>query len=594
MKFLIFMLTLSLVYSCKTSSNSKAKSVVFERNGFSHLFFSTEDNLGSSIYLYHKCATDSLPEVLRTRISSLVPTDYERSDKELIARVSEACTDFVTSVDSAELFLVIQDMVANPSISNLASVRNKQVERLKLELTFAESRLSELNNLIISLSSQDNVNPKTVKLNAEFRQLKANLSALSNQISIQENMTAKDLKLQSLHKTLSLIKDYHLSSASVAENLRDLVKDSSKLYSLNYADHGILIDALSSFEPKCGDGVGVQETVTKIEAFKEVTYQCKSTGTLEVISSKCRSGYDPDGDLCKFTGNGLEDSFQSAVMFNGAVCGRESRDKVKCFGYASEFFRREVCELTQQGTVECKFVTQREEDLEQQINAFGAVYLDGDANALCGLNESGNARCWYSQARDEEFKFDGTYTDIGVFRDAACAIRKVDSTIQCFGYAVEENIPNVGPYTKVDVGDGFACALAQSGKIDCWGEFLPSNTVTDLSGQQRWQKIKVGNSFGCGTWISGDQTGDGQGNIRCFGYTEDIAGVFQDQSVYDFSLAFTHICWVDVSNKMQCGGFYALQVRTDQRLKSIFSDHNWVHCAITEADKLLCFSDLSL
>jgi len=106
------------------------------------------------------------------------------------------------------------------------------------------------------------------------------------------------------------------------------------------------------------------------------------------------------------------------------------------------------------------------------------VQVDNGNYWGCALGADATVTCWGSNYYGERNigSYEGAALDIGLGLYASCLVA-ADGTLDCWGdaYVTGEDgsyIPAGNHFVEVEVGNGQACALTDTGSVECWGFLL--------------------------------------------------------------------------------------------------------------------------
>ncbi len=123
----------------------------------------------------------------------------------------------------------------------------------------------------------------------------------------------------------------------------------------------------------------------------------------------------------------------------------------------------------------------------------------------CALRQDGTIVCWGDNEYGKAVAPGGAFSQVSAGPDATCAITKGDGNVVCWGAQEVTQVP-VGSYTQVGVGRRHACAIREDGSVQCWGVYsnvrvypgapLPLPSAARLiSGSHR--QVSVGENHAC-------------------------------------------------------------------------------------------------
>jgi len=110
-------------------------------------------------------------------------------------------------------------------------------------------------------------------------------------------------------------------------------------------------------------------------------------------------------------------------------------------------------------------------------NGLGFLEVRGSQNTTCGIELDGKVTCWSTDpTRLDTSSLTGNYIDLGVTRFTACALEDT-GVIDCWVGAFDP--PSNGPYSDLTVTSQSICGLNEFGGIDCTTR--PGGSGSDLS-----------------------------------------------------------------------------------------------------------------
>ena len=205
--------------------------------------------------------------------------------------------------------------------------------------------------------------------------------------------------------------------------------------------------------------------------FKSITaghdYTC---GLLEVGTVDCWGNIEvePEGE---FTQIDAGDYF---------VCGLKANNTVECWGYnpAEPTFYNNIvaqlvvglnnlCILTTNGQAECTGSDFGSDERFQQLSMKTNTMLT--VNNICGINYEDLLEC-VVDFPDSNLP-DGPFAQVAVGASFACAIKKDDSTIECWGSDAHGVLEApFGEFIIISAGLHNMCGLRPNGILECWGD----------------------------------------------------------------------------------------------------------------------------
>ena len=241
-----------------------------------------------------------------------------------------------------------------------------------------------------------------------------------------------------------------------------------------------------------------------------------------------------------------------------------------------------VCILNQRHDLRCfEGPDWLPEGFEESVD--GLALID---SAMCKLDREGALVCAAEDPRADLGRLDapeGVFTQIAGKDDYACAIRKDDLTVHCWGESDQEGwvLPNPqGQFTQVAVF-GYGCGIrAQDGSVQCW---LPEESDLEPIGIPQE-----------GRFITLDMFGPGGCAVRddyAVGCWHSTAGHNWDRppgdEVIQVSMGVFHSCLLYKTGEVACWG--GDDPPPDLPLASKISSGWGATCALTLDGKIACW-----
>jgi hypothetical protein len=209
-----------------------------------------------------------------------------------------------------------------------------------------------------------------------------------------------------------------------------------------------------------------------------------------------------------------------------STCALDSGGKATCWGANNSFVRPETF---------------------KQVVA-GEMYH-------CGITTSDELSCWQSYGLHVNWNTlpYGTFSRVAVGQAHACALRKDDGTVRCWGNVVQASVPT-GAFVDVVAAADHTCALDAAGAIACWGQDYRMGGVAPPTGT--FKKLSASPFLFCGLRDTGA--------LVCWGdYVSGIYGnVAGTPTPYDFGGTYVDLaagsgaaCGIDASHVVHCVGF---------------------------------------
>jgi hypothetical protein len=218
-----------------------------------------------------------------------------------------------------------------------------------------------------------------------------------------------------------------------------------------------------------------------------------------------------------------------------------------------------ICGLTDGGEVRCAGGSSPTEQDLSSISA-GERLLTG-VGVMCGLRRDGSLRCWDATGADQLTEA-GPFVKVSVGEGFACAI-DLNDTPQCFGFLDGNGVP---PYigqlpsaTALDLslGLGSACVIDTDQRIQCWGASASLVPAADAQGPF----IQVTTSID-GVCAVEDPTGPrgAAASVVCWGAAASVVQGMR-KSVQALSIGDAGVCALRRNGYLACWGAYALGYR---------------------------------
>jgi hypothetical protein len=217
-----------------------------------------------------------------------------------------------------------------------------------------------------------------------------------------------------------------------------------------------------------------------------------------------------------------------------------------------------VCGLTNGGEVRCA----------SGVSPAGANYtalVAGPAllsyGTMCGLRDDGSLRCW-DAADTAQVTEAGPFVKVSVGEGFACAI-DLNDTPQCFGFVNGNGVPlhadQLPSATARDVslGLGSACVIDTDQRIQCWGATAALVPVADAQGPF----IQVTTSIDSVCAVE-DPTGPkgAAASVVCWGAAASVVQGMR-KSVQSLSIGDAGVCALRRNGYLACWGASALGYR---------------------------------
>lgn len=214
------------------------------------------------------------------------------------------------------------------------------------------------------------------------------------------------------------------------------------------------------------------------------------------------------------------------------------------------------------------------------------TYIGTGANHSCGLQLDGSPAC---VGADDLGQLDFTnltppFTQLEVGSFFNCAI-DTGKGIQCWGSDADGQVSDApaGDFLMVSAGFSHACAIEADNDVVCWG-LDAFGRATPPAGV-KMSFISAGKSHSCGIDLSGVMHCWGKDNV---GQTDAPLGSFVKVSSGD-----DHSCAIDGADNMVCWGIYTDEGELNEARDGTWSDVAvWTHsCAVDLAGVATCWGE---
>ena len=219
---------------------------------------------------------------------------------------------------------------------------------------------------------------------------------------------------------------------------------------------------------------------------------------------------------------GLDRTAIRLSLGTGHGCGLLPSGKLTCWGSNDEGQRvvpagkyidvacgdYHTCAISQAGALVC---VGRNRD-GQRVSSAGpyTAVAAGDAHT-CALATNGKASCWGNNDQGATDAPADVMTTITAGDGFTCGIRKVDSTVVCWGYSATNRTkaPAGVAFRAIDAGKEHACGINSEHKAVCWGDVnYRAPALLNV------QAISAGNEASCAVLDDGSaRCWDGSGDV---------------------------------------------------------------------------------
>lgn len=469
---LFFLVTVVASSSCKTTDSSAMKSVGFESEGKIYAV-----NFKNSLITVYSCtANDAIRKVQQDAIG--------------VEELIEVCPTVAATLSvKAAVDAFKASLLVIPK-EELATNKDKLFADLRRRLDEAEKRAAELDEEF-SIVYQDlpEGDPSKAEAKKQLDLAKNALAALKADHKLvrdaldDEKISQDGSELQKLDimQTLSLL---GVNDASNAATHFTRLLTLSPYYRLDPLKHTNLVKTILSFQVSCEEGLKGGEEKFVDQGFERVRYLCQPDGKIVPKGIECpHPGYEPQNDMCIFTGGNLK--FSSLAAGNGGVCAITSDRLISCFGHRGIFPTDGTVPGAAGTMTSLVFAGNRGCGFDQQQNLVdcwpksdktpkGVQFrsISSGYDDLCGIENDGSLRCWGRDTTPAHPGGDSKIKSINQVLFGSCAVL-LNGDLKCWTGAWTEVPPIVSPgavhvLSNPNATMSQGCAINQAGKLKCW------------------------------------------------------------------------------------------------------------------------------
>ncbi len=129
----------------------------------------------------------------------------------------------------------------------------------------------------------------------------------------------------------------------------------------------------------------------------------------------------------------------------------------------------------------------------------------------CALEKTGEAVCWGALKDREDLQIpDGPFMDLDVGRGFACAIAEETGEVSWLGIYRSSFPVSGGSSVDVEAGRSYVCGLREDRSLECWNWREDEGRITSPPSSGDFEKLSVTGAQGCAI--------DSDGQIQCWGY----------------------------------------------------------------------------
>ena len=208
--------------------------------------------------------------------------------------------------------------------------------------------------------------------------------------------------------------------------------------------------------------------------------------------------------------------------------------------------KNHACGLQADGTALCWGNNYAAGNLELPGGNPSFTRISAGLNFTCGLRIDGAIVCWGLNNMGQASPPDGSFDEIAVGRDNACALK--DSALICWGKGFSdgaETIQEVPPLSSIQAGFGFTCGLTPNDDMACWRYFNEELTITPGP----FTDIGIGLHHACAIRIDGSAFCDEEDQDHYLQRSRPPPTKF-----VQISGGWHHTCGITESSRIECWG----------------------------------------
>lgn len=261
--------------------------------------------------------------------------------------------------------------------------------------------------------------------------------------------------------------------------------------------------------------------------------------------------------------------FTSVATGSEGTCGIESSGDVVCWGDSYEAAESpppdrftalaagysHTCGLTVAGEVRCWGKEPQynwDNEGRRLVSKFSvsevAAYLAAAAEHTCVISVDGELSCqgddYHLLKAHEEAQPRGPFVSVSSHEERGCALAE-NGKLTCWGQGGDHqaDVPS-GTYSAVAVGRGFICAISVEGRAVCWGDNRYGRTEPPPG---EYTAIAAGWSHACGLMTDG--------RVVCWGRNDYGQMDVPDGAYSRIATNERHSCALTVEGEVKCWGF---------------------------------------
>jgi hypothetical protein len=315
-----------------------------------------------------------------------------------------------------------------------------------------------------------------------------------------------------------------------------------------------------------GKGIGFSFDRAGSNALDYPDYSIHCEGTVYAppfATYACAAGYTEIGGSCLKPVSPIPAprTFVDVSAGPYSTCALDTDGKATCWTSNNAFVRPErFLQVVAGEKYQCGITTDSElscwENWGQDINwnllpydTFTEVAV-GHQHACAIRKSDGSLRCWGSNDLGQATPPTGAFVQVVAHDDHSCAIR-TDGTIACWGkdYRVLAD-PPAGKFTQLSASSHLFCGLRDTGAVVCWGSYAPS-LVNKIAGDPT--PVDIGGNYTSIVAASGAVCGFAADHkVHCERRLDSYP--FEGKLLTKIAFGDAHACAVDLDGDISCYG----------------------------------------
>ncbi|RYZ91105.1 MAG: hypothetical protein EOP04_01685 [Proteobacteria bacterium] len=498
------------ISSCKTTSASNTKSVVFTKNEQTFFVHYDKENFYINI-----CQRNALNE------SALkIKKDPEKA--------KELCKDQSLLIPPQTLKTALIAKLSEPLTKKFFDSKTNRMEWLASAIARETTTLENLFSGGVGEEGAEVYDSKIASLSTSLEKLEKERKDLELALKTPEKLRELDI-----NSTLDIRNKLFTTIDEAVDIFLAILMD-TKIYNLTNDKDSLLISALTDFAPSCSNDAKVGETFEQNLGVEKIRYVCDASGNPKALKTECSlDGYERIDNFCIFTGRQLK--LSQLVATGSGMCGL-SKGKLTCWGNSSRY----------------PMVNASGVGPAQIPEILGDKLVASDSQ-VCALDKNQKITgCWSSGIITPYSK--NSLSTLSAGRNHICGVTAAGG-LDCWGMensAFLTTIKNFSDLKGIVSGSQTACAVGKSNSVDCWGSFQGFGATIDAAIPEDIKNplaVTLGTTHGCA--ILADRS------VKCWG-SPNLANhpipprVATSRTVI---AANGESCAISTSNELSCWGF---------------------------------------